>query len=103
MEYCLHEDIIYRVCNCTNWLNHWMRNTNSRVVPTCKVLGCSNSATVGGYMKECDNQEAPLKIAPLCTSHNSTQWSKNLKLKKNTRLVAVGQLKNCNAANPRGL
>jgi|SaaInlV_120m_DNA_3_1039746.scaffolds.fasta_scaffold01943_3 hypothetical protein len=96
MEYYIHEDIIYRECNCTNWLNHWMRNTNSRVVPVCKVLGCGKSATVGGYIKGFNDQEAPLEVVPLCSAHNSTQSPKALQLKKGTKLVPVGKLKSCN-------
>ncbi len=59
-------------CDCKSWLDHWVRSTGSRKIPTCAVYKCSNKAVVGGHINFCDPEITEWLIMPLCSNHNSS-------------------------------
>jgi hypothetical protein len=57
-------------CNCSSWLSHWEKYTNSKVT-SCSVVGCYESNLVGGHVLKVGEDNSHY-IIPLCNSHNQT-------------------------------
>ena len=51
-------------CKCTNWLDHWMRFTNKRIVPQCSAYNCASKSIVGGHVSN-----VPVRIKTGISSH----------------------------------
>ena len=82
-------------CKCNHWLDHWMRYTNKRVIPTCSKFQCSQEAKVGGHVIKCTDTDKKWYIIPLCIKHNSIHNKGCFKINKNTKLVSANVSKTC--------
>lgn len=82
-------------CKCTNWLDHWMRFTNKRIVPQCSAYNCASKSILGGHVIKCASTDKNWYIIPLCVKHNSSQLTDCYQLKKNIQFVPANVSKTC--------
>lgn len=88
-------------CGCKSWLDHWVRSTGSRKIPTCAVYKCSNKAVVGGHINACDTVNNEWWIMPLCSTHNSSFRTEcfDVKVTVSNRLVFAKSEVRCRHKN----
>lgn len=59
-------------CGCNSWIDHWMRNSGSGVVVTCRACG-NVDILLGGHVKIMDCEDRREYIIPICSSCNNTK------------------------------
>jgi hypothetical protein len=76
-------------CNCSSWLNHWLRFTNNKAVTFCAELNCTKIAEVGGHVIACDSANKSWRILPLCRAHNLHRFKECFAVKPQMMAVQV--------------
>jgi hypothetical protein len=96
MEFKHIEDAQKKFCDCITWLQHWRRNNNTRVRPECSVYFCSNKATMGGIVVNCDKEEE-MYVTPVCPKHYPYSYIDHFQIKKRfiKLMVSVKELEGC--------
>jgi hypothetical protein len=56
--------------NYKSWLEFWCENTNTKIIPPCSNIECSNKAEYGGHVLKLNGNDKTWHIIPICNSCN---------------------------------
>ena len=92
-------------CGCSDWTDHWKKNSNLPWPEECCHVGCSNKAEHGGHVERIVVEKGPnphdtpryevvVMIVPLCREHNHSTYENQYEV-PSEYLVSANKLPPC--------
>lgn len=81
-------------CNCSSWLEHWVKFAKQSLPQYCAEKSCLESPEVGAHVQEITPGNTDWFIVPLCKGHNG-KVGETIEISDSMKLISANVSETC--------